>query len=407
MSLQICESLTTLKEYSCPVCQSVDSETIPYPSEKRFRKSICTHCGYLYHSRWLDPKSFFLFAKYYHKSPPNIFYYQNEISKASFFKPYMSGHVLADVSAGMGLCFKKLTQGSRFERVHAFEFSEAHAKWAKLHYKEYAETDFETFLRQLKSDHKIDTLLAHKWLSHIPQPDLYLKLFHSLLADDGTLLISSYILEKPYFETLRLRFPSEYFSLFSNDSMSLLLESCGFQIVERNFTNPFALFVCKKKTNPTALQSFNPDIQRMMWDQFQKGYEAVGKNKYEDLLKALPQCPDPNIMHLIQYSDDEHVLLAMAEKLYENFPKNNHVIKALADFWRRFGDLSKAKEYYESVLSSIKQFDTLVQYGHTLTHLGQYKAAAEVYTEAIEFNPSEIETLFKFIDSAYSKLRVN
>lgn len=392
--LRIPESQLQLENYNCPLCSGNNIEPISWPAhhDQGLRKGICKACGFVFHNQWMNMETFFTWAKHYHKSPPNLSYYQNEMVKFAFFDEliatycFIPGPIIWDLSAGMGIFSSKYSHFAN----RSFEFSQAHAKHGSL-YGLKIETNLDLFFQQ-ETQKRPTVIIGHKLLSHIPNPKLFLDRCRSAIDEKAgsKLFITTFLTDHPTYETIRLGFPDEYFSMFTDRSLTNLLAASGFQVTERRFNAPFALFICEPCEKPLEPQKYDVAKEKKTWEFFKKGHEAFFKNDVDGLLKYLPQTVEAHIAKLRETQSDLPLLIAGVENLLQNFPQNIAAMEVSADFYHKAGDLARARMLLESILEDYCSYNILTLYGHVLVDCGEFEKAPQYFLKALEYNPAPI-----------------
>lgn len=387
--LRIAEAELKLSDYNCPLCGSHEIETIDWPMQRDqgLKKGICKGCGFLFHCRWMNYDVFLKWAKHHHKSPPNYSYYCNEQIKLAYFLKLLSDYEgpTWDFSAGMGIAGNVL---AGIPDDVLFEFSESHARHGLL-YDLKIETDLDSlFSRPVKTKPK--QIIAHKVLSHIPHPAQFLERLRSVIdeSDGSHLFITTFLLDKPTFDTIRTGLADEYFSFFTDDSLTALLAKSGFEIIERRFTAPFALFICRPSTPKD--HPLDREKQKEILAFFKKGYECFFKNELDNLLKHLPMVVEAHVQKLRQLQDDLPMLVAGVETLLQNFPGNISAMEVAADFYHKAGDIHRSRVLLEACLKEYASYNILSLYGHVLSDCGEFEKAARCFHDALDFNPAPI-----------------
>lgn len=233
-------------QIACPACGS----TRRGKAFVKFglRHALCDECGTTYVSPRPRPEHL---AEYYEKSEDwaywstHVFPASETARRDKVFIPRvrrlidMCGRfgsrtgTIAEVGAGFGIFCDEIKKSGMFNRVIAIEPNPSLARNCRERGVETLEQPFDQVDIENGS---LDVLAGYEVIEHLFDPRAFLRKCHALLAPGGLLVISCP--NSAGFDALVLgenwgSFDLGHLNLFNLDSLSALLQACGFRVIER------------------------------------------------------------------------------------------------------------------------------------------------------------------------------
>lgn len=229
---------------SCPACET-NNEEIEF-NKNGFDYIECQNCGMLYVSPRPVSK---LLGEFYLNSPnykffnDYIFPASKETRKEKIFKPRVNKVIdvckkhnvntdkIIEIGAGFGLFCEEIAKTAFFKEVVGLEASDSLFETCK----DKGFRIYNGILETLKIDEKFNVAVAFEVIEHIFNPYEFLKITNKLLDDNGFLMLTFPNYEGFDINLLKEKSVSvdhEHLNYFTGDSISILLEKTGFNVID-------------------------------------------------------------------------------------------------------------------------------------------------------------------------------
>ena len=206
----------------------------------------CDACG----TQYVNPRppakllaEFYAQSKNYAFFARHVFPASKEARRTQIFRPRASrtaeifsaagkrGGTLVEVGAAFGLYCEEVKALDTFDRIIGIEPTPDLAQICRSLGIETIESSYE----HVKLDKPVSMIAAFEVIEHLFDPGHFLRWCHDTLEPDGVVLVTCPNIRG--FETLMLGRESgavdhEHINLFHPDSLSLLFERCGFELLE-------------------------------------------------------------------------------------------------------------------------------------------------------------------------------
>lgn len=228
----------------CPACQS--QEYSVQFNKVGFDYVLCRDCGTLF----VNPRpSFEVLDNFYTQSSSTKFWVDEffkpiaEVRRIKMFRPRAeytaqkfggkSQWIIGDIGAGFGLFLEELSKIWPLAELVAIEPSKEMSKICINKGFEVVPCAVE---RMIGWDKKFDLLTSFELFEHIYNPAAFLKKVRELLRSDGIFLFTTLNGEGFDIQVLRHQsksvFPPHHLNFFNPQSVTILLERCGFVVDE-------------------------------------------------------------------------------------------------------------------------------------------------------------------------------
>lgn len=235
---------------ACPACQSTDGAVTLEKYGITFE--TCPQCQTLY----ANPRPLPEHLDEYYRESENYAYWNEcifpasaEVRRHKIFKPrvervleicdryHLPTHTLLEVGAGFGLFCEEMQKTGRFKRVIAVEPTPNLAQTCRERGLEVIEKPIEHIhVNQLNTNNqKIDVIANFEVIEHLFSPRQFLEQCASLLDQDGILILTcpnGLGFDVATLGAVSDTVDTEHINLFNPGSLSLLLQQCGFTIIE-------------------------------------------------------------------------------------------------------------------------------------------------------------------------------
>jgi 2-polyprenyl-3-methyl-5-hydroxy-6-metoxy-1,4-benzoquinol methylase/ribosomal protein S27E len=236
---------------ACPACET---RQFTFVFEKCGMPFVrCTQCETLYANPRPTPEQmadYYRYSKNYEYWSTFIFPASENVRREKIFKPRVSivlelcerfqipTDLLIEVGAGFGIFCEEMAKTNQFKRIIAVEPTPYLAKDCRqcgLNVIEKPIEQIETTLL-LDSDEKISVIVSFEVIEHLFSPKAFLLKCADMLESGGILLLTCP--NSKGFDIVTLGVHSsavdvEHINLFHPQSLSLLMEQCGFEVIEK------------------------------------------------------------------------------------------------------------------------------------------------------------------------------
>jgi 2-polyprenyl-3-methyl-5-hydroxy-6-metoxy-1,4-benzoquinol methylase len=268
----------------CPACGSKDS--LPAFEKFSFQYITCQRCQTIY----MSPRPSEQVMAAYYSNSENYQYWAKHIFPASesarrekIHRPWLqrvsdycdrfgiARGVLLEIGAGFGT-FASLAQETRqFERVIAVEPTPEMAEACQARGVNVINKRIEEIEDEVK---EADVAVAFETIEHLFEPRLFIEQCARLLRDGGLLVLScpnGQGFDIAVLREISLAVDAEHVNLFNPQSLSLLVESCGFEVLEASTPGRLdAEFVRTAILEDKFDVSDNPFLKRVLVDEWER-----------------------------------------------------------------------------------------------------------------------------------------
>lgn len=228
----------------CPACASERAK--PVFEKESFAFESCSHCSTVF----VNPRPTYSQLIEYYSEAPNIQFWNQEIFPASeavrrehIFVPRVEKvaalvkslgiktDTLVDVGAGFGIFGEEILKRKIFSKVIAIEPSKEMAETCRKKGLEVFEGPVEEFASTTCS-----VVTCFELIEHLHTPQLFVKSCHDILAPGGYFIITTPNVDSFECQTLGKKSQTfagpNHLNYFHPHSIRLLLDRCGFDVVE-------------------------------------------------------------------------------------------------------------------------------------------------------------------------------
>lgn len=282
------------QEFETVKCPACDNDSYRPAYEKYgFNFVGCSRCRTVY----MNPRAnsatlseFYSRSKVYEFWDRFVFPATRGARKEKIFKPRVAGilrilrqlgvrpGVIVDVGAAGGIFCEEAKSTAQFSRVLAIEPNKAQADTCREIGIEVIQATLE---ETVSLEFKADVVTSFETIEHVHSPRTFLEECRDLLAPEGLLVLTC-----PNFEGFDISvlgvdsdsLDAEHINMFNPDSISLLLESVGFEVVE--LTTPGELDAGLVRQKEIEFGDFlNNDLflRRVLieeWDRFGEAFQT-------------------------------------------------------------------------------------------------------------------------------------
>jgi SAM-dependent methyltransferase len=280
----------------------------------------CNDCALIFSEQLrsnLDPKK--IYENYYKNEVPTRFHWSVEyvIKLFRFFRAFKIFTVhpraksILDIGSGRGFTLYFLKKYYKYQRTAGTQLSKIAANYSRtklgleIYDKDLLELPF--------TENSFDIVTMWHVLEHVLEPDKYIKKVADLLATNGLLIV-----EVPNFNSWSRRLTDKYWLgldlnhhlfFFTQRSLSLLLENCGFKIrMVHTFSLEYSTFISAQSILSRITNTDNLFFRAVESNIF--NLRTIFHGFLVFLL--MPACLLINLM--LYFSDSGEVLFIVAEK---------------------------------------------------------------------------------------------
>lgn len=339
MSLKIPLEKSNVISYNCPICNESDFYSYNQENAHNISLDVCKKCGFIFRSKFLDERSSLENLRYYHKSIPNISYYQKQKQKEYIIeKNFMSYDILKnkrvlEVGCGVGTFLSGLN-----DRCVGLEPAISHSMFAIEEYGVDARPTLYT------KDRGFDVIIIHEYLHFIPNIREYVSSLVEKLNDDGVIYFYNPLVDSPSINQVRVcaqEIPLQYVNLFTKITFENLVRSCGLDIVKTD-SDISDYMIIAKKTSKEQKINFNPYNSKKALDNFIKILQLSKEGKHEEVLSINNRILT-SYLHLVK--KDGLIVTdidAAFDAIYKNMPNYAPAIGTVASALHQKGKLDEA-----------------------------------------------------------------
>lgn len=250
----------------------------------------------------------------------------------------------------------------------------------------------------LEKKHKYDLLTMYHVLEHLPQPDIKLKEYVDLLADDGHFFISV----PEWFDTLEEAsgsaisdfthlFHKDHINVFSAQSVKNLFAKVGLEIVEEDHTQYGQTYLLKKSDPVKTLVNFKKEDWQERVNDILRAKAAIDafKNKqYKEAIDLWPKFPEAHIQIILgQNSKEPDVQRELWQAVKPLLEGNPRLTLSLGMWLYQQKEYDKALEVFTGLTQVRPNGDLFVFMGWCNDEKGDYRRAMACFSRAAEMDP--------------------
>lgn len=278
------ENSASFVEVSCPACESVSSSE--YYKRDGFTFKVCTFCDTVY----VSPRpTLEMLLKHYRNSRAEKYFNEQVYPKTeqgrvnhlirpridkiiSFCRKYkVACGTLIDVGAGYGTFCAEISKLQLFENVIAIEPDPSpaqicSAKGIKV---------IKDFIENVSHHCNADVVTSFESIEHVFNPKRYISSISNIMKTGGLLVITTPNIKG--FDLLTLKSKSDnttapdHLNYFHPESLSLLLRSCGFEVLEIETPGKLDVELVRKKVLEGVVTLVDqPFLQKIVIDEYDK-----------------------------------------------------------------------------------------------------------------------------------------
>ncbi len=209
------------------------------------RVVICTRCGFSYLNPRMSSEEYTDYYKNEYQAKRHLLNgyeraierlikkgsYEQKKKHLPIFKDIISKKTrVLEIGSGWGTLLKVL-QDAYGCSVQGLEISSLAVQVAKNYYKlPIVESTLEAYVSSKKPEEKYDLIIMHHVLEHFLDPRMILNTLQTFLSKEGLVYIALPDLENPD-EAIEKFFRIDHCSYFYPETLSVLLQQCGYKIV--------------------------------------------------------------------------------------------------------------------------------------------------------------------------------
>jgi SAM-dependent methyltransferase len=285
---------------NCPACGSPESHKVYEKYEIQF--VVCEQCETVYANPRPRPEH----LEEYYTHSENYAYWNQYIFPASevvrrekIFKPRVQKvieicqklnvqtNTLLEVGAGFGIFCEEMQSMEVFDRIIAVEPTPDLAETCRVRGIEVIEKPIEKidFGKEI-----IDVIVNFEVIEHLFSPGEFLVKCYELLTEGGILIVTCP--NSKGFDIVTLGQKSsavdnEHINLFNINSLTMLLESCGFEVIDKQTPGELDAELVRKQIIAGELDVSNqPFLQQLLIDEWEEQGEVFQKFLSENLLSS-------------------------------------------------------------------------------------------------------------------------
>jgi SAM-dependent methyltransferase len=251
---------------------------------------------------------------------------------------------------------------------------------------------------ELEKKHKYDLLTMYHVLEHIPQPDVKLKEYVDMLADDGHFFISV----PEWFDTLEEAsgspitdfthlFHKDHINVFSKQSCQNLFAKAGLEIVDEDHTQYGQTYLLKKSDPVKTLVNFKNEDWQQRAKEIRTIKEAIDAFKRKDTKLAIslwPKFPEAHIQQILgENSKEPDLQRDMWVQVKEILEGNPRMTLSLGMWLYQQKEYDKALEVFNGLTQVRPNSDIYVFMGWCFDEMGDFKRAMQYFSKACELDP--------------------
>lgn len=273
---------------ACPACGA--DEAVRAFEKYELSYMVCSRCGTMY----INPRPSPALLAWYYATSENYAYWNQHIfpaseeaRRANLFRPraqrlaeicaryQVATDVLLEVGAGFGTFCEEIRRLELFRRVIAVEPTPDLARTCRAKGLEVLEQPIE---QVDLTGTAVNAIASFETIEHLFSPDAFLRGCHAALAAGGLLVVTCPNLRGFDIQVLQSLSDSvdvEHLNYFHPDSLSRLLVSCGFEVLEALTPGKLDAELVRKKHLAGALDlSAQPFLRQVLIDEWDRVGEA-------------------------------------------------------------------------------------------------------------------------------------
>lgn len=285
---------------NCPACGSAESHKAYEKYEIQF--VVCEQCETLYANPRPRPEhleEYYLYSENYAYWNKYIFPASEVARREKIFKPRVQKvieicqklniqtNTLLEVGAGFGIFCEEMQKIGVFHKIIGVEPTPDLAETCRIRGIDVIEKPIEKIDF---GNEVIDVIVNFEVIEHLFYPREFLVKCYELLADGGILIISCP--NSKGFDIVTLGEKSsavdnEHINLFNINSLTMLLESCGFEVIEQQTPGKLDAELVRKQILLGEIDVSNqPFLKQILIDEWDKRGEAFQDFLSDNLLSS-------------------------------------------------------------------------------------------------------------------------
>jgi SAM-dependent methyltransferase len=297
---RLIERKSEFVEVSCPACGTDEAETAFHKYELRY--VVCSSCETMY----INPRPTPEILEMYYSTSENYAYWNNYIFPASeetrrekIFRPRAERVVefceryeiargaLLEVGAGFGTFCEEMGRLNFFKRLLAVEPTPDLAETCRKRGLEVIEKPVEQL--QLKEG-EVDVVVSFEAIEHMFSPENFVRQCARMLSEGGLLILTCPSVKG--FDVVVLQSISdtvdpEHLNYFHPASLSQLVESCGFEVLEVQTPGKLDAELVRKKALAGQFDlSAQPFLNQLLIDEWERVGAAFQQFLADNMLSS-------------------------------------------------------------------------------------------------------------------------
>lgn len=253
---------------------------------------------------------------------------------------------------------------------------------------------------ELTPKHKYDLITIYHVLEHLMKPDVKLKGYVDLLADDGHILVSTPewldTLEEASgspISTFEQIFHKDHINVFSKASLQNLFIKAGLEIVKEDHLQYGQTYLLKKAGPSAKPKGLEERIES--WEavvgKIRTQHTAIGlynAKKYDEAIAIWPKFPDAWIRKIHEdFTKDRNKQADIYVEALKVLSTNSRVQLSYGTWLYMGEELDAAVKVFNRVLELRPNEDVLIYTGWALAKLGRNHEAMQVFNHAATLSP--------------------
>lgn len=284
----------------CPACGAAESHKVYEKYEIQF--VVCEQCETVYANPRPRPEhleEYYMYSENYAYWNQYIFPASEVVRREKIFKPRVQKvieicqklnvqtNTLLEVGAGFGIFCEEMQSMEVFDRIIAVEPTPDLAETCRVRGIEVIEKPIEKI--DFGND-IIDVIVNFEVIEHLFSPREFLVKCYELLTEGGILIVTCP--NSKGFDIVTLGAKSsavdnEHINLFNVNSLALLLESCGFEVIDKQTPGQLDAELVRKQIMAGGLDVSNqPFLKQLLIDEWEERGEVFQKFLSENLLSS-------------------------------------------------------------------------------------------------------------------------
>lgn len=260
---------------------------------------------------------------------------------------------------------------------------------------------------EIRTDLRYDLITIYHVLEHMIEPDKKLKLYASLLKDDGRIMVATprwyRDLEEssgPNISTFVNLWHKDHINVFSEQSLKNLFIKCGLEIEKEDHYVYGQSYMLKKYTGTAEREIVkeNPEERIKQTYDAEKAIEAYRNKEYRKAIKLWEKFPDAWLGLIFGEAGKDPIKQADLFKESEQYLKSNHRMDSAKCMWLyQNQNYKEAIELMERIIKIKPDEEKFMYLGYANSLLGDHKNAMVWFSRAADMNPQKWTEAFDWI----------